>query len=327
MNQYYKTVWTLEEIGFLQENHLKLKQKEICFYLKKSSYLVRTKLKELNLKSKVGCINEHYFNKINSEDKAYFLGLLYADGCLVKHANIVTLSLQEKDNYILNSFSKYLECNRMPKIYKIKTNLSRPNCQNQSRFQFNNTQLYNDLIKLGCFPQKTFNLKFPTFNQVPQKFIHHFIRGYFDGDGTISEGRSKRHKSSQFGWRVAGTYDMCSGINDIFVKLLGLRKQTIYKQKNIWIYSISGNLNIRKVFTWLYCDAQNFLTRKKEKLEKVFNCPMRGQTSKCVGVSWDNTLKKWLALKQKNNIKYYLGHFQKEQDAINAVILFNKSQK
>lgn len=262
-------------------------------------------------------VDDNYFEKIDTPNKAYFLGLLYADGCLHFVKNTVSIGLQERDGYILNAFKKDLNSNYPIGLYsrkKIQWKTQQP----QYIFKFTNSKIYGDLIKLGCFPQKTFNLKFPSFSQVPQEFIFHFIRGFFDGDGTIGEGVNGRHKNPQFLWSVIGTYEMCNGVNDIFVNLLNLPRQKIAKRGNIWSYSIGGNGNIRTVVEFLYKDAENFLTRKKDKLEKVFNCPLRGQTSKYRGVSWVKATNKWLACTYIKGKQIGLGYFANEEDAKNA---------
>ena len=55
--------------------------------------------------------------------------------------------------------------------------------------------MFNDLIKQGCVPNKSLILTFPNKYQVPKNLINHFIRGYFDGDGSIYE-YSKTHAGS-----------------------------------------------------------------------------------------------------------------------------------
>lgn len=80
--------------------------------------------------------NKNYFEKIDSEDKAYFLGLLYADGCnstsaTQNHASIV-LNLQEGDKEILEKFMKYINSNK-PLLYRPKQENHNP----QYRFVIN----------------------------------------------------------------------------------------------------------------------------------------------------------------------------------------------
>ena len=81
--------------------------------------------------------------------------------------------------------------------------------------------MYNDLIKQGCVPRKSLILTFPNTNQVPENLINHFIRGYFDGDGSISYGIRERYsvRKKQNLKRIAvkadfvGTKEMLNEIN------------------------------------------------------------------------------------------------------------------
>ena len=65
--------------------------------------------------------NKDYFERIDSKDKAYFLGLLYADGCnsisATKQHHTIVLNLQEKDKDILDIFNKYINSNK-PLTYR-----------------------------------------------------------------------------------------------------------------------------------------------------------------------------------------------------------------
>lgn len=266
-------------------------------------------------------INENYFEKIDTPNKAYFLGFMYADGNVNSKTNAINISLQERDGYILEKFKMDLESEHKIYLKEIKGGFK---CGRQHGFTFAREKMKKDLIKLGCHPRKTWDLKFPSFLQVPENLIFHFIRGFFDGDGTIGQSSTGRHKNPQFNFIVCGTYEMCNGVNDIFVNFLGLPRQKIVKKENIWIYNIGGNNSVRKIFEAIYKDAESFLTRKKEKLEKVFDCPLRGQTSKFKGVSWNKNIKKWYSCTYKKGKQIGLGYYETEEEAADAYNNFKK---
>lgn len=118
--------------------------------------------------------NEDFFNEINTESKAYFLGLLYADGYINDKLKYVELTLHKDDCEIINQFIVELKSNRKPVFIKNKK---------YCRIIINSEKMVNDLIVLGCTNNKTHTLKFP--NNISDKLMHHMIRGYFDGDGSI----------------------------------------------------------------------------------------------------------------------------------------------
>lgn len=90
--------------------------------------------------------------------------------------------------------------------------------QQAYRISIYSKELSDDLTKLGCFQNKSLELKFPTNKQVPDKLIHHFMRGYFDGDGSICFGQG------QLRFSIIGTEDFLLKYEKIILKVLD-RKQ------------------------------------------------------------------------------------------------------
>lgn len=140
--------------------------------------------KELGIEivNKQNCskFNEHIFDQIDSEEKAYWLGFIFADGYIsssplregVKSIYQFEISLGIKDIEHLNKFKKFITFKK-----DIITDKSR------CRFIVANKHLWTTLNELGCTPNKSLSLKFPN---ISQNLVKHFIRGYFDGDGCIS---------------------------------------------------------------------------------------------------------------------------------------------
>lgn len=126
-------------------------------------------------------LDESYFDEINTEAKAYFLGLLYADGYNNEERNCVQISLQEQDKEILELFNKEIKSNR-PLLF---LNLKKYNKNNQNcyRLSISSVKISKRLKELGCLQKKSFKIIFPTF--LREDLIRHFIRGYFDGDGSF----------------------------------------------------------------------------------------------------------------------------------------------
>ena len=118
-----------------------------------------------------------HFEKIDSEEKAYWLGFLYADGYISFSENKIELSLAEKDVHHIEKFRDFLGINNRI--------CYRPSVK-AYRLSFRSDKCKQDLINQGCTPRKSLTLKFPTSKQVPYELIRHFIRGYFDGDGWFS---------------------------------------------------------------------------------------------------------------------------------------------
>lgn len=207
--------------------------------------------------------DDSFFEKINTEAKAYFLGLMYADGNVSKGKQTnVRLTLQERDKHILETFKKYLnyEC---PLHFGKTKNLNR---QNRWTLYLCNRKVKDDLIKLGCVPAKSLILKFPTEKQVPERLLNHFIRGYFDGDGCISLAGTPT-------FSILSTKNIADQINLIIDKNtnIGIKNLETHPNNINMQYRIGGKKQIEKVYNYLYNNASIYLNRKFDKFQQLFN--------------------------------------------------------
>lgn len=218
---------------------------------------VLNNLKKHGIKCKVGSqgarkhrFNEDYFKLIDSQDKAYWLGFLMADGCVYKgsdeHSMRLQINLQLRDIKHLESFQKSIGSN-----YKIQEK-SVGNSE-AALLKVNSTQMCEDLISHGMIRRKTLRVEYPN---IEDKFNSHFIRGYFDGDGCIS-GNLKKRKMCIVGGRC-----MLDAIKDILPL-----KTCIYDIKGTEAVSLSTSKkdSVSEFMKYIYDDAELFLYRKKEK--------------------------------------------------------------
>lgn len=122
--------------------------------------------------------DNNIFEKIDSEEKAYWLGFLDADGCVHSGEGDfrIELGLKAEDKNHLEKFKKFIG-----KDNKI----SYRSYSNSYRYNFRDKKVHADLIQLGCIPAKSLILEFPNEEIVPNELLSCFIRGYFDGDGSF----------------------------------------------------------------------------------------------------------------------------------------------
>jgi len=220
-------------------------------------------LKKNNIKARVRkhkC-NESYFEKIDNEGKAYWLGLLFADGyvrkrkqCEGKHkqGGVVGISLKNGDEYLLEKFIIDIES-----TYKLTKQIKDEFLS--YKLEVNSVKMVNDLIKLGCVPNKSLILMPPKLSN---KFICHFIRGYFDGDGSIGRynGRIK--------FSLLGTNELLEWILLFFKKKGMITTPKICKKKNIYSIQINSKSDIELIEKILYSSSTEYhLKRKKEKFK------------------------------------------------------------
>ena len=130
-------------------------------------------------------VNNDYFGKINTPEKSYILGFIYADGC-----NYIS---DDKKNFIINFTQLKKSIDILQKInfelnseYPIREYNQKENNKIICTLDIRSKKMSEDLIKLGVTPKKSLFIKFPNNNIVPEELVSHFIRGYFDGDGCIT---------------------------------------------------------------------------------------------------------------------------------------------
>lgn len=207
-------------------------------------------------------VNDYYFEKINTEDRAYFLGFLMADGCVFKikdciNSYIVQIKLNIRDKNILDKFVEYLQTTYKVLVYRNEEYTNGRYCVLTLR----STRMAKDLIRHGCVERKSLKLKFPK--TVPNKLIHHFIRGYFDGDGCVSFGQNKKR------FNIVGTFNVLNNIQKILITMANLNKTKIANAGSFsFRLEYGGNKNVANFYNFLYKDAKLFLSRKREKFEE-----------------------------------------------------------
>lgn len=222
---------------------------------------LRLRKNGIDVKKRKYTLNEEYFEKIDNPNKAYFLGLLYADGNVFMPEGRVSINIEQSDGYILQSLLNDVGSNMS---IKLRT-FNKPNHRPQNNISLSSKKLSEQLIKLGCVPRKSLILKFPTEEQVPSHLIRHFVRGYFDGDGSVYMVKGK-YKRLVF--NLVGTIDMMNGFKKLMEKELNLGYRKIYKNGNVYSLSYGGNLQCKRIYEWLYKDCEDlYLKRKKERFE------------------------------------------------------------
>ena len=132
-------------------------------------------------------INQTYFENIDTQEKAYWLGFLYADGYIKitpsGGCTCVRLKLAIKDISHLEKFKHSLESTHPIEIYETKN----PYCQ----ISIGSKKMVNDLINQGCTKNKGYKIRFPN---IKEELKSHFIRGYFDGDGSVCYRGGNRYR-------------------------------------------------------------------------------------------------------------------------------------
>ena len=202
-------------------------------------------------------INEDFFDKIDTEGKAYFLGFLYADGCnQMKNFWSVVISLEIGDQEILQKFSSMIykeeqHAKEQVRIYNRKhegKGITASLC-------INSKHICQQVAKLGCVSNKTFSLTYPEW--MPEHLQRHFIRGYFDGDGSLN---NEQEKAS--GCTIVSTLKFLEHIKYLSNIDSGIYKDNPKNDTNTYVLRYSGNRNQLLFLHWIYSGATIYLQRK-----------------------------------------------------------------
>lgn len=208
------------------------------------------KSNNVKIRRKHSKIDETYFDNPNIEKAAYWTGFIAADGYIntYKKGNAqysIIIELSQKDKYHLE---------------KLGQDIGKPvtdyNKRNSCKLQLTSNHLCNKLFEYNITPKKSLTLQFPT--NINADNIHHFIRGYFDGDGSF-------YKIYDI---VGNEQFLKSLINSLPFKC----EYSLYKPKDEKSYVLRiRTKSLKQFFEFMYKDATIYLDRKYQKQLAFYN--------------------------------------------------------
>ncbi len=188
---------------------------------------------------------------------AYILGFIFADGCLVEHNNgYYGLDITSKDLSHLKAIKHELGAEH--KIGKK---------EGAYRIQIRNKNIYSALLQLGLTPRKSKTINLPV---LPKKYFSHFIRGLFDGDGSVMIWREPRWRHT---WQIRTSFT--SGCKN-FLQDLNQKLKSLKGLSGGKVSPVTGGYHLRYVsmpgclalYKFMYRgNSDLFLKRKKDKFE------------------------------------------------------------
>lgn len=201
--------------------------------------------------------DEFYFSNIDSKEKAYWLGFLYADGCVHSNSNEISITLKDRDH--LEKFRKAIKSNNKISESVDKRYSSLPKIYH---FSIKDKQLKSDLIKWGCVPNKSLTLtKIPN---IPRDFVSHFIRGYFDGDGSLHWLNGTKNFRISF----VGTAPFLKDIQKELGLSLSLGQQEGNQSK---YFQVAGRKQVPMILDYIYKDSDENI-RLTRKYKNYLDC-------------------------------------------------------
>ena len=203
-------------------------------------------------------LDENAFASINSEESAYWLGFMYADGCNMPQKSMVSMSQNVDDIEVLDGLKKFLKTDYPIRNYPMDRGFNK---KELFILSVRSEKLSRDLVKHGCIRAKTHKLTFPSF--IEKSLVKHFVRGYLDGDGSI-----KKHPS--YAVNLVGTQTFLDGLVDFLKQELPFVEHKFYKrhpdrENNITQLYFMKKHSILDFLEWIYSDSTIRLKRKHDK--------------------------------------------------------------
>lgn len=208
-------------------------------------------------------VDKTFFNNINTEEKAYILGFICADGHIDAIAYRIVITLQDSDYQLLEKIREVMHSTHPIKRGILKNNPYRRTDNTilqQCSLSINGKELIRPLNDMGITGEKTYTLTSNIIKYVPEDLIRHFLRGYFDGDGCITW---EKHYSSgnKYLIQVAGNEEfLLNTFQKYFPSNCRLYKYKTSRQCFTW--KISDKRKVLEFLNYIYKDAKIYLDRK-----------------------------------------------------------------
>jgi hypothetical protein len=219
------------------------------------------------LKRQKYVLDDHILDRIDSDDKAWFLGLMWSDGW-ISHNSV---GLKSKDKQLLKSVLKLLKSD-----FVIKS------CYTKGReyyvISLASKVLSEKLREFGMFECKSLNIEYPT--GLPDEFFGGFYRGVSDGDGTVY---IKENKGGNNGYTCKISFVSASKnfVDQVLVKMKNINVSTsvterlpdgVTTKNTLYVVSICSKESKTILYNIMYPEENDFcLFRKREKFRKWFN--------------------------------------------------------
>jgi intein-encoded DNA endonuclease-like protein len=227
--------------------------------------------------------NQEFFENIDTEEKAYWLGFIMADGCVYKgsdkYSYRLQINLSSSDESHLDKFQKAIG-SKYKYQRKERTDKWLKEITSMSHLKVNSTKMCEDLIKFGIVISKTGSESMPKLND---SLLPHFIRGFFDGDGSVKLDRLGRLRFSI----VSSSLDILKDMQSFLERKTGA-KSSIYTRKSkpnhltaspIQLYDLEASgQNAQLIYGCIYKNPSIYLERKYEKIINNKDVPYRSNS-------------------------------------------------
>lgn len=247
--------WDLS--NYLKNNNIKKHEKMLATINGEQYIISRKGSREI----KKYYFDDTFFDIIDTEEKAYWLGFFLADASISNRENKISIALSIRDYDHLHRLKKSLNM-----THPIKEFIS-SNGYKSCMISFHSKNVKEKLMLYNIIPNKKKYGKRP-FLLLNNNLIKHYIRGFFDGDGSVSETIRKENGNKRYAIEIASCKEMLIFIKN-FLANNNIKVSDIKKHMSIYEIKTSNNLEIIKFFNLIYKNANIYLPRKYERLDNI----------------------------------------------------------
>lgn len=275
---YNEIVFSNDELEYIKREYINgISSTKIGKALNVSHKVILKALRRMNVdinqsrSSRKYNVESDYFDIIDTQNKAYILGLLFADGnnCISK--GNIRIALQEDDVEILEKIRKEMHYEKeLTYIDYSNKNDFGYTYKNQYKIDIYSTHMCKSLEKVGMIPNKSLILRFPD---IDKSLYRHFIRGYYDGDGSICR-QIKSVNNHSINITITSTLLFCEKVSDILKKELNINSHVYDASCHngvTKVLAITGRNNCKHFLDWIYEDSKMYLQRKYNRYCEYYN--------------------------------------------------------
>lgn len=216
--------------------------------------------------------NEDYFENIDTEEKAYWLGFIAADGSVVKSSEYnsyrLYINLSRVDENHLRKFRNAIEANDIElQEYTSTAGFCNPNGTTTSRIVLNSLKLCTDLAKYHIHQRKSYDIEMPN---IDNNLMPHYLRGLFDGDGSYYYQYDVKNNRYRYVFEIVGVSEVFLRQIQEYLLSVNIKTNIYYRKGTNSIRLMSGSRQeILKLIDLLYSDAHVYLDRKYKKINEI----------------------------------------------------------
>lgn len=274
LNLIKKDKWTEDDLNYVKENYQNKTTKQLAQELNRTETSIHLKAKRMGLKKYCYYCDYDFFETIDNEEKAYWLGFIYADGYITinkkTNSGAVGIELKYSDIEHLRKFNRAINGNYKIDIGKVECSISKykTDCK-MCKLRIYSRKMVDDLMNNNVNLNKSYSEIFPI---VKNELMKHFIRGYFDGDGCVRIKKASKHNHEYANCDfTSGTISVLEFIRSYLYENLNINSYISQEKSGVYRLRIYSNYNSLDFLNYIYKDSHVYLDRKYNIYQNIIS--------------------------------------------------------